>query len=304
MTKIQITSFVTVTIILFLIFSSISPLVVNGYVEPDKERYYVAKESAYVVENGRLLQQKTKDEILVKDIKASFNKTSNILSASYLIFNPGKPATQTEQKINVGGSNFIATVSTETINGTSIVTGLNIGYYLFRAPIKNVDILGGTTRAILNNADLLITKYNTSEERIYMAFQYKQWNGEEYEYVFVELSTDNDPSGLAEKIGIHFVIENMKQRPIQEYHLTLREMTYYEQYVKTIHWVRILVDLWLVWLAITIFVFLLIIKKKWGTWRKWLIEKLMEEEQASLEKEKKEKEAHNTENKNPEEGNS
>ncbi len=264
------------TLFVILLFLVLSPLILQltasfAYEPPEKERYYVSKENGYIIENNRRLTYERYDEILLKDISVKYNESIHQLNASYLVFNPGERGLQGEEQVTVYGSNFDVNVVKTVVDSEEVITGLQINYYFFRAPISDTYILSSDVTSSLKKADFLITKFNTSESRIYIAFQYSQWNGEQFENVFVELSTDNDASGLVEKIGVHFIIENQEQRPIQESHLTIRQMTYYEQYIKSISIIRLIIDLWLVWLSIGIFVVLVIGKKRWHLIRKWLI---------------------------------
>ncbi len=234
-------------------------------------RYFVIEEQGYVNVDGKRVIHEEKHELILDSIEIFTVSGVQNLNVSYRIFDPEKPSREIFVDETVGASNFKLTATQkETTQGT-VIEDFDISFTYFRYPRENFDILGSEFRRNMTVASFELTRHVSTLERVWAAFSFKKWNGDGFDNVNVEFSADNDEEGVIKKIGIHILTEDENMRPIQEYHFTMREMTWYERTVKTNRFIRELGELWFIWLITLILIMLVYLPKRMDRVKKWII---------------------------------
>ncbi len=234
-------------------------------------RYFVVEEQGYVNVGKTRVIHEEKHELILDSIEIATVSGVQNMNVSYIIYDPESPSREILVDETIGASNFKLTATQKTINGNTVISNFDISFTYFRYPKENFDILGSDFRRNMTVASFELTRHYSSLERIWAAFSFKKWNGEGFDNVNVEFSADNDKNGVIKKIGIHILTEDENMRPIQEYHFTMREMTWYERTVKSNRLVRELGELWFIWLITFILVLMVYLPKRMNRLRKWVI---------------------------------
>ncbi len=237
-------------------------------------RYFVIEEQGYVNVGGNKVIHEEKHELILDSIRIITVSNVQNMNVSYRIFDPENPSREILVDEMVGASNFRLTALQEKVGQETVISNFDISFTYFRYPRANFDILGSDFRRNMTVASFELTRHYSSLERIWAAFSFKKWNGEGFDNVNVEFSADNDENGVVKKIGIHILTEDKNMRPIQEYHFTMREMTWYERTIKSNRFVREIGELWFIWLITLILIMMVYLPKRMGRVKKWIIVQL------------------------------